>query len=255
MLVNQWADQYQETAGDTFARQVLATCQFFDFGADPGFTAGDDMFQTVRPPFPNVVAQFTTVGDIGGKRLLAIFLQVGVDQFTVCVASREEDREWWTTNAFPLEKNASGRWAVGRHPVANPTGDNRDIGLEAEKQLVSLVVSRLLSTFAVLACSNVLVRDVEAPAALNKKRAKKGKTPMVTYKILEVVAPPTRQERVDQGGTHAGPRVHLRRGHIRRLDEHRTTWVQPCVVGSEPGAVLKDYLVRQAGCHDAERAL
>lgn len=107
-------------------------------------------------------------------------------------------------------------------------------------------MSRSLSSFAVLSCSNVRVRDVEAPAALNKKRAKSGKAPMVTYKVLELVAPATRQERVDQGGTHASPRLHLRRGHIRRLDAERTVWVQACIVGSATGAVLKDYQVRPA---------
>jgi hypothetical protein len=68
----------------------------------------------------------------------------------------------------------------------------------------------------------------------------------VIYKTLELVAPSTRQERIELSGTHASPRLHLRRGHIRRLDESRTVWVQSCVVGAEPGAVLKDYRVTPA---------
>lgn len=52
MLINQWADQYRDTAGAEFAHQVLTTCQFFDFGEDQGFTVGDEMYQAVRPPSP-----------------------------------------------------------------------------------------------------------------------------------------------------------------------------------------------------------
>ena len=47
------------------------------------------------------------------------------------------------------------------------------------------------------------------------------------------------------GGTHASPRTHLRRGHIRRLRWGPKVWVNSCVVN--PGAiggVNKDYAVR-----------
>ena len=52
--------------------------------------------------------------------------------------------------------------------------------------------------------------------------------------------------RDDGGGTHASPRVHLRRGHIRKIADGRTVWVQACVVGSKHGMVLKDYKLRSA---------
>jgi hypothetical protein len=49
-------------------------------------------------------------------------------------------------------------------------------------------------------------------------------------------------------GTHASPRLHWRRGHIRRLTE-KTTWVRPTLVGVDSGGVvLHDY--RTARSHD-----
>lgn len=42
--------------------------------------------------------------------------------------------------------------------------------------------------------------------------------------------------------SHASPRLHWRRGHIRRLAPERVTWVRPTLVGkSENGVVVADY--------------
>jgi hypothetical protein len=91
----------------------------------------------------------------------------------------------------------------------------------------------------VLNCVNVKTETVEAPAALNKKRLRNGKPPIYSYKTL--VLRPSAAQRLDHGGTHESPRVHLRRGHIK----HRKTgdfWWQPHVVGDRArGAVMKDY--------------
>jgi hypothetical protein len=48
------------------------------------------------------------------------------------------------------------------------------------------------------------------------------------------------------GGTHASPRVHLRRGHIRRLPG-KNIWVNATIVGnSDLGVVIKDYSVTKS---------
>lgn len=102
-------------------------------------------------------------------------------------------------------------------------------------------------------CSNVETRKIQPSEALNKKRTKKGKIPLFEYHVLEVDAgdpSANRKEReVKPGsGTHASPRTHLRRGHIRRLGEksgHRTIWVNAAVVrpGAREGQVEKVYKV------------
>jgi hypothetical protein len=46
------------------------------------------------------------------------------------------------------------------------------------------------------------------------------------------------------GGTHASPREHDRRGHLRRLPGEKTTWVRSCKVGKpDAGRVMKDYIL------------
>ena len=44
-----------------------------------------------------------------------------------------------------------------------------------------------------------------------------------------------------EGGTHASPRMHWRRGHYRNqpygpgLKEHKQIWIEPCVIGAQVG--------------------
>ncbi len=52
---------------------------------------------------------------------------------------------------------------------------------------------------------------------------------------------------VNFGGTHASPRLHLRRGHPRQYAPGKYCWVQPCVVGNKAaGMVHKDYAIKHA---------
>lgn len=89
-----------------------------------------------------------------------------------------------------------------------------------------------------------------APHKLNKKRAKKGRIPMYEYKILDIIADvmhsPKPVDKPHQGGTHASPRMHKRRGHIRRLSSGRTTWIRNAIIGKPgTGAVEKEYAVHE----------
>lgn len=86
---------------------------------------------------------------------------------------------------------------------------------------------------AAINCSNVGTQDVAAPRALNEKRTKKGKTPFYPYKVLDLAADSV--ARCLGVGTHASPRSHLRRGHLRRLGErfgNKVLWINATVVKS-----------------------
>ena len=89
-----------------------------------------------------------------------------------------------------------------------------------------------------------------APTKLNKKRAKKNRVPLYEYKVLDIVADILQAQpsepKPHQGGTHASPRMHKRRGHVRRLASGKTTWVRNTIVGKPgSGAVDKDYAVQE----------
>lgn len=88
-----------------------------------------------------------------------------------------------------------------------------------------------------LQCSNVKIERKAAPP-----RGKKAKTAHAfdSYHILTIDAN-KHQTQESGSGSHRSPREHLRRGHIRRL-ENRKVWVNATVVASgSKGCVTKDY--------------
>lgn len=97
----------------------------------------------------------------------------------------------------------------------------------------------------VFSCCNVSQLEHRAPALINRKRIAKGKMPFFSYRTLHIT--PDRQARAEEclGGTHSSPRLHLRRGHVRRISDGRKIWVRPSLVGDKSkGFAAKDYEVR-----------
>lgn len=102
-----------------------------------------------------------------------------------------------------------------------------------------------LELIEILSCKNVVTQTVDAPAKLNAKRIRTQKTPFFEYKILVIDQEKASSEpAANPRSSHASPRVHLRRGHIRRLPGGNI-WINSMVVGSkQAGTILKDYGVR-----------
>lgn len=91
-----------------------------------------------------------------------------------------------------------------------------------------------------LHCTNVKRQEHTPDAALQRARSKRGKAPLFSYWTLQLNGKSERGD--DQGGTHASPRVHLRRGHPRQFAPGKWTWVQAHAVGNKAaGMVHKDY--------------
>lgn len=111
----------------------------------------------------------------------------------------------------------------------------------------------VMELIEILSCRNVSINSVAPAAALNKKRSSKGRVPFFEYKVL--MLDPTQESASGTGvakGTHASPRVHLRRGHIRRLPD-RNIWVNATVVGNKQmGMVSKDYAVKASERGEAQ---
>jgi hypothetical protein len=101
-------------------------------------------------------------------------------------------------------------------------------------------------------CHNVERARHTPDAALQKARLKRGKAPLFSYWTLELTDAAERG--VHAGGTHASPRVHLRRGHFREFSPGKWTWVQPHAVGNKAlGMVHKDYAATSGWLGDASR--
>ena len=103
-----------------------------------------------------------------------------------------------------------------------------------------------------LACKNIGAADNEPPAKLNKARAKKGKQPLFTYKILVIKPTSKRQQSLEAQGLWEN-RIHLCRGHFKEYTGDKPLfgkytgryWWQPAVRGrNRDGVVMKDYEVK-----------
>lgn len=79
-----------------------------------------------------------------------------------------------------------------------------------------------------------------------EKKIRQGKVP--TYDWKTIVIEPSKPKNDPQGGTHASPRWHERRGHWRTMKKTgNRVWVKNCEVGDKTrGAVFHDYKVAQA---------
>ena len=74
-----------------------------------------------------------------------------------------------------------------------------------------------------------------------------GALPFDDYHVLTINVGGQGQREGAANGSHRSPREHLRRGHIRRLQDGRKLWVNATVVNPGVGAkVMKDYRMEAA---------
>lgn len=122
---------------------------------------------------------------------------------------------------------------------------------EAAKATATVLFRESLSVLqfcAAMACNNVETERVPAPKSINQRRTAKGHLPLFEYHVLTVDVQHRNEKGEPQGGTHASPRQHLRRGHIRHYKSGLTVWIQPMTVGrAEDGKIKKDYRIKTWG--------
>lgn len=117
---------------------------------------------------------------------------------------------------------------------------SNDIGIE-----ISIVAEML----AVLNCRNVGTEIIAPSEKQNKARRRSGKEPFHEYHVLNVGGSNLYGRGSSsswQIGDEYKVRQHLRRGHIRRLSDDHTVWVNQTVVaaGSIKGNVKKSYKIK-----------
>ncbi len=99
-----------------------------------------------------------------------------------------------------------------------------------------------LKFISAINCTNIKRLNNKPPDKLQKARNKKGKKPLFSYWTLDLDIDKSKEINNYLGGTHASPRVHLRRGHPRQYAPGKYCWVQPCAVGNKKlGMIHKDY--------------
>ena len=125
------------------------------------------------------------------------------------------------------------------------TGGDRDIADMTESERWTILhFIQIAASIEVFSCSNVVTVEHQPPKLINEKRKKKGKTLFFSYRTLHISGY-SEAKGIGKKGTHASPRLHLRRGHIRKLADDRRIWVTSCLVGDKSkGFAAHDYKVR-----------
>lgn len=102
---------------------------------------------------------------------------------------------------------------------------------------------RRLMGLAVLNEKAAAVAACTEYAILNAKRLRKGKRPFFEWTTVEIKPRAAAPE--SQGGTHASPKPHMRRGHVRRLKSGKVVAIKEMIVNKHKmpaeGFVFHDY--------------
>lgn len=96
-----------------------------------------------------------------------------------------------------------------------------------------------------LSCANIVIEPLTTiDKKKNEKRIKAGKLPLYETKILTIKTPAIQIKSDSKCGSHASPRQHLRRGHIRRYP-NKNIWINACIVGDPmKGVINKSYVIK-----------
>lgn len=127
-------------------------------------------------------------------------------------------------------------WVVPAAPMFQEAFENMT---EAQLQgLMTDMADEIRVAFGllgILSCNNAPIREILPPAQLNKKRNKRGKSPLPTYRTLHISDHVNRPKTSDSHNGHASPRTHWRRGHIRNQPTAKgyiRKWIKPTIVGT-----------------------
>jgi hypothetical protein len=114
---------------------------------------------------------------------------------------------------------------------------------DSDLRYAARAISIMARFIMALNCKNTKLTEHPAPKFMNKKRAANGKQPIFSFWTLHLPGIDHKYGHVTSG-KKSGPRLHLRRGHIRQYAPGKYAWVEACIVGNKQnGIVAKDYAV------------
>lgn len=210
---------------------------FHWFDATGGFHAPNEQSQSplveYRPPFEKCMVVFEGVGGSG----------LNVKMLSMIVGNNPAEGIIVTVWRIPFKGNPvrspSLIYLVDDGVIRYGPTDGEQLPSDKEVQMILGFVSAWLST---MSQKSNAYRPTVKDTFTNKRKVEAGKLP--TYDWHTVVIEPAKPKSESKGGTHASPRAHDRRGHLRRLRNGGHVWVRDCKVGNAAlGAVFKDYVI------------
>lgn len=106
---------------------------------------------------------------------------------------------------------------------------------DSEQYLYRTIAAHTVILTSLLQSTHTKTRKTEYSDKLNKKRAKRGLPAIMPYHTVyfEVGGKNYNTDGTEVGsGTHASPKMHWRRGHVRKLASGKLTHVRPCLVNA-----------------------
>lgn len=257
LSVNVFSDEYNELLTKTLILHASSVKFLLPDGGrlydDKELRALDNSIP-LHLPYPCIALEYVAAGPrfIPGQDEV----NSAVAPKRVCYAVEEEDaiyitiafqcvgdNDWIILPECSIDKvnylNREKLDSSGRYPIFARFSDPRIPLTDYSDE-----VGALLCFLNVMNCSNVHVDRSEPKHA---KKHVKTALPFDTYHIL-TIGTPVQSGTVSISGGSRFPREHLRRGHIRRLSDGRTIWINATVVAAGRGAgkVTKDYALTTA---------
>ena len=210
------------------------------FDATGGITNQTDVsldpLLTTRPPFEKCMVCWEGHAASNGKRM----------EFHLLITGRHPEEgillgAWRMPENGPLVGSPTMVYLVEDGLVEyGPLAEN-DAMDEKEGEMIMGFLSAWLGSLSRRAESYI---PSVKPTFTNRRKIAAGKPPL--YEWRTVVIEPVQARREHQGGTHASPRLHDRRGHLRRLRSGKNVWVRECKVGNaSKGVVFHDYQIKE----------
>ena len=235
---------------------------------DPGLASIPlDATGFTRPPFQTIAIEYDlTCSDGSVENVVVVVAHDEARNCAVCIPSFNTPpaENTWRLPAFgfslPYEnmgkRQADGTWQYEVHfistfpdavdTLARHAGftDINKYMEELHRSHTAFYLNAYLHLCAAIWTHEVTFTDLPPHKGRNKTRRAQGKLPLFTYKVLTIGK--QKRKSAYQGGTHASPRTHARRGFYRVSKRGVRHWVQPCMVhGETPGFVDKDYKVEE----------
>lgn len=192
--------------------------------------------ELLRLPYPLTVLEFS----VAGKDWLLAMSQGDAQESIDCAVLSNMHGSWGYACSFEITPDGVGRSAGWQHQGFIDEGNDK-----AKRILLGGCANAVLSFLLALRCSNV-EQKVITPSQLKRQISSGRGVPAFEYRILTIKPRKADKSRTATASAHASPRLHWRRGHVRRLPSGNLTWVTSCMVGdSVAGTIDKDYRVKR----------
>jgi len=232
-----------------FMIDAIKASQKFMLGNVSTYPVPKEYISKIRLPYPMTLIEYLAETEENKIK----------KNITICIEDEEENN----VKIMPFQYSDINKKWVGIGLLIEVERDGDDFTILTNEKILKVAkedvnkaatffLTVLFEFLTILNCNNVSTKLHHPPAALQKKRIKKKKKPFYSFHILKINnndASTTSTRKGNTSGTHASPRIHFRRGHIRRLPTGETTWVTSCLVGDKKkGFVNKEYKVENIKC-------